>query len=188
LNHRKLLAIAAALGALGVASPAYAQSDPTSVTITGGTLAYTTPLTAGNFPNVTLDGTQKVVTANVNPYVVTDSRGGAAGWNLTVEATQFTSASSATLPQGSLQMALPPLPTKNVLDNPLGLPPTVQPTLNAIDGGSAQKVVSAAAAPLVGAGAWTFTPLPSALTLSVPGVVTPGTYTSTITTTLSSGP
>ena len=188
MNHRKLVAIAATLGVLPSAGPAYAQSDPTSVTINGGTLAYTTPLTAGNFPSVTLDGTQNVVTANVNPYVVTDSRGGAAGWNLTVEATQFTSASTDTLPQGSLRMALPPVPTKNAVDNPLGLTPTVQPTLDAIDGGSAQKLVSAAAAPLVGAGAWTFTPLPGALTLTVPGVVPPGTYTSTITTTLSSGP
>ncbi len=145
-------------------------------------------MTADNFPSVTLDGTLKVVTADVNPYVVTDSRGGSAGSNLTVQASQFTSASSDTLPQGSLLMALPPLPTKDPVANPLGLPPAVQPTLDAIDGGSAQKLVSAAAAPLVGGGAWTLTPLPAALTLTVPGVATPGTYTSTITTTLATGP
>ncbi len=126
--------------------------------------------------------------SHVPPQAVTDARGGSLGWNLTVQASQFTSPSSNVLPQGSLVMAVPPLPTKDPVANPLGLPPAVQPTLTAIDGGSAQKLVSAAAAPLVGAGAWTFTPLPDALTLSLPGVVAPGTYTSTITTTLSSGP
>ena len=188
MHQRKLVMIAAALGLLALAGPARAAVDPTSITIAGGTLEYTTPLTAGNFPNVTLDGTPKVVTANVNPYVVTDSRGGSAGWNLTIQASQFTNAGSDTLPQGSMRMVLPPLPTKDPVANPLGLPPAIQPTLNAIDSGSAQKVVSAAAAPLVGAGAWTFTPTPAALALTVPGVAPPGTYTSTITTTLSTGP
>src|SRR6266540_2314539 len=178
-----LTAAFAAVAALAAAGPASAATDPTSVSIAAGSLEYTTPLTAGNFPNVTLDGTQKIVSANVSPYVITDSRGGSAGWNLTIEASQFTSAGSDTLPQGSLLMALPPVPTKNAVTNPLGLPPTVALTLDAIDNGTAQKVVSAAALPLVGAGAWTFTPLSNALTLTVPAVVPPGTYTSTITTT-----
>lgn len=188
MEHRKLITLLAALSALALASPAQAATDSTSVTINAGTLDYTTPLTAGDFPSVTLDGTQKVVNADVNPYVVTDSRGGSAGWNLTIEASQFTTSGSATLPQGSLVMALPPVPTKDAVTNPLGLPPTVQATLSAIDGGSAQKVVSAAALPLVGAGAWTFTPLANALTLTVPAAATAGTYSSTITTTLSTGP
>ncbi|MBA3261984.1 MAG: hypothetical protein H0T69_05860, partial [Thermoleophilaceae bacterium] len=76
MYHRTLVTIAAALGFLGLAGPAHAAVDPTSVTIIGGSLVYTTSLTADNFPSVTLDGTQKVVTAGVNPYVVTDSRGG----------------------------------------------------------------------------------------------------------------
>ena len=187
IHRRKLVAIMTAFGLMALAGPAQAAVDDTSVTIIGGALVYTTQLTAGDFPSVTLDGSAKVVTTNVNPYVVTDSRGGASGWNLTVQASQFSTGSN-TLPQGSLLMTVPPLPTKELLANPLGLPPTVQPTLSAIDGGSAQKIVSAAALPLVGGGAWTFTPLPNALALSVPAVVTPGTYTSTITTTLSTGP
>jgi len=189
MQHRKrLVAVVAALGTLGLAGAAHAATDPTSITIAGGTLDYTTPLTAGNFPGVTLDGTPKVVTAAVAPYVVTDSRGGAAGWNLTIQASQFTNAGSDTLPAGSLAMVLPPVPTKDVLANPLGLPPTVQATLDPLDGGSAQKIVSAAATALVGGGAWTFTPLPAALVLTVPGTAPPGTYSSTITTTLSTGP
>ena len=57
MYERKLVAVAAALGLLALAGPASAAVDPTSVTINGGTLEYTTPLTAANFPNVTLDGT-----------------------------------------------------------------------------------------------------------------------------------
>jgi hypothetical protein len=182
------IALIAAFGALATAGPAAAATDATSVTIAAGGLEYTTALTAGNFPNVTLDGTQKTVSANVSPYVITDSRGGSAGWNLTIEASRFTSASADMLPQGALAMALPPLPTKNAVTNPLGVTPTVALTLDPIDNGTAQKVLSAAALPLSGAGAWTITPLPSALTLTVPAVVPPGTYTSTITTTLSTGP
>jgi hypothetical protein len=185
---RPLTLLVATLGFLVAAGPAQSATDSTSVTIAAGTLDYTTPLTAANFPAVTLDGTQKIVTADVNPYVITDSRGGSAGWNLTIQASQFTSAGGDTLPQGSLLMALPPVPTKNVATNPLGLPPTVALTLNPIDNGSAQTVLSAAALPLTGAGAWTATPLPGALTLTIPAVVTPGTYTSTITTTLATGP
>jgi hypothetical protein len=186
---RVLVVICAVLGALAVAAPAHAAADPTSVTISAGTLQYTTPLTASDFPSVTLSGAQRVVTTDVNPYAVTDARGGAAGWNLTIAASQFSDGASNTLPTGSLLMAVPPPPTTNTLQNPLALPPTVQPTLSAIDGAAAaQKIASAAALPLAGAGMWTFAPLTGALTLSVPAAVTPGTYTSTITTTLSTGP
>jgi hypothetical protein len=182
------MALLILIGVLVAASPASAATDTTSITLAAGTLEYTTPFAAANFPNVTLNGSQQTVTANVSPYVITDSRGGSAGWNLTIEASQFTNASSDTLPEGSLAMTLPPIPTKNVLANPLGLPPTVSLALDPLDDGAAQKVLSAAALPLAGAGAWTATPLPGALTLTVPAAAPPGTYTSTITTTLSTGP
>jgi len=188
MHPRTFVLIASAVFALAAAAPASAATDDTSVAIAGGELVYTTALTADNFPGVTLDGAQKVVTANIAPYVVTDARGGSAGWNLTIAASAFSDGGGNTLPAGSLRMTVPPVPTKNTVQNPLALPPTVQPTLSAIDGATAQKVVSAAAAPLVGAGTWTLTPLSGALTLTVPAAVTAGTYTSTITTTLATGP
>ena len=188
MHPRQLVVIASTLGALGVAAPAHAASDPASVTIAGGTLQYTTPLTANDFPGVTLNGAQRIVSTDVNPYAVTDARGAAAGWNLTIAASQFSDGGSNTLPTGSLRMTVPPAPTTDTAQNPLALPPTGQPTLSAIDGAAAQKIASAAAVPLAGAGMWTFTPLTNALTLTVPAAVAPGTYTSTITTTLSTGP
>ncbi|HEV2724356.1 MAG TPA: WxL domain-containing protein [Thermoleophilaceae bacterium] len=176
------LAVVAA-GAVGPAA-AVAATDTTSVAIAAGSLDYTTPLTAGNFPATTLTGAQQTKSADISPYTVTDSRGGSAGWNLTVAASQFSSGTD-TLPAGSLGMALAPVPT-TTLGN-LGVAPLPVAT-TAIDNGTTQKFVSAAAVPLGGAGAWTFSPPAGALTLTVPPAVAPGTYTSTITTTLATGP
>lgn len=183
----RALPIALLTGAALVAVPASAIAavDDTSVAIAGGTLDYTTPLAAGNFPATTLTGLAQTKTADIAPYVVNDSRGGALGWNLTIAASQFTSGLN-TLPLGSLAMALPPVPTTTVGN--LGIAPVPSTTLNAIDGGTTQKIVSAAAVALGGAGQWTFTPLTGALTLTVPPAVAPGTYSSTITTTLATGP
>ena len=181
-----LCVLAAATGVAAMPAAAGAQStDTTSVTIAGGTLDYTTPLTAGNFPATTLSGLQQVKTADIAPYKVTDARGGSAGWNLTIAASQFTSGAD-TLPTGSLVMAAPPVPTTTAGN--LGVAPVPQVVASPIDGGSTQKIVSAAAAPLSGAGTWTFTPLAGTLTLTIPPAVAPGTYTSTITTTLATGP
>jgi putative surface cell wall-binding protein len=189
MQVRMTAAVVAALGALGVAAgPAQAADDTTSIAISAGALTYVTPLAAANFPAVTLNGLQQTARTSISPFVVNDARGGSAGWNLTVEASQFThSNGSDTLPAGSMSMALPPVPTTTVGN--LGTPPVVTGTaLQPLDGGSAQKVVSAPATPLSGAGQWTFTPLADTLTLLVPAAVEPGTYTSTITSTLSTGP
>lgn len=184
---RKALVALAATASLLAPAAAHAATDTSSITISGGTLDYTTPLTASDFPATTLTGVQQVKTADVAPFAVTDSRGGAAGWHLTIQASQFTSGSD-TLPAGSLIMATPPVPT-TTLGN-LGIVPVPNATLatTPIDNGSAQNVASAAAVALGGAGKWTFTPLTGALTLTVPPAVAPGTYTSTITTTLATGP
>ncbi len=177
---------AAAVAAAALApTAALAATDTTSVAIGGGSLEYTTPLAAGDFPATTLTGLQQAATADISPYKVTDSRGGSAGWNLTIAASRFTSGTDQ-LPTGSLSLATPPVPTTPLTN--LGVPPVPAVVGSPIDGGSTQKVVSAAALPLSGAGAWTFTPVTGALTLMVPPAVAPGTYTSTITTTLSTGP
>jgi hypothetical protein len=181
---------AVSLTAIAALAPATAQAatDTTSIAITGGTLEYTTPFAAGDFPATTLTGAQQTKSANVEAFVVTDSRGGSAGWHLTIAASQFTASGGDTLPTGSLTMAVPPVPT-TTLGN-LGIAPVPNATLAAtpIDGGSTQNIASAAALALSGAGKWTFTPLTGALSLTVPPAVAPGTYTSTITTTLATGP
>lgn len=184
--RRTLVLTAAALA--GAAAPAAAATDTTSIAIASGALSYATPLAAGDFPGTTLNGRAQTVSANISPFSVVDARGGSAGWNLTVEATQFSDGAGGTLPAGSLTMTLPPAPTTDALENPLAVPPVVSLSLNALDGGGAQQIASAPAVALGGAGTWAFTPLPGALALRVPAAVKPGTYTSTITTTLATGP
>jgi hypothetical protein len=185
---RRAAALAAITASLTVAVSAAAATDTTSVTITGGSLSYTTPLVASDFPDVQLNGLTQVVTANISPYAVTDARGTNDGWNLTVEATRFDDGSGVKLPAGSLTMVNVPVPLPGVSLAGL-VPPVPSVPLNPIDGGgTAQKIASALAAPLSGTGQWTFTPTAGALVLSVPPTAAPGTYSSTITTTLATGP
>lgn len=180
--------VVAGLCALPAAAPA-ATTD-TSITLGAGALTYTTPLSAANFPNTTLTGLPQAVHASINPWVVTDARGSLLnGWNVTVSASQFSTggASPSTLPSGSLTLATPAVPTTTVGN--VSVPPVPQPLAAPIDGGSTQKLVSAAVG--TGLGQWTFTPLNPAggdLLLNVPPGAVAGTYTSTITTTLSTGP
>lgn len=186
-RSRRLILSVSAIALLASPAPARAETDTSSIAITGGSLEYTTPLAAGDFPATTLNGAPQIKAADINPFKVTDSRGGSAGWHLSIAASQFSSGAS-TLPSGSLTMAVPPVPTTTLTN--LGVAPVPNAALAAtpIDGGSTQVIASAAAVPLGGAGAWTFTPVAGALTLTVPPAVAPGTYSSTITTTLSTGP
>jgi putative surface cell wall-binding protein len=183
-----LSALLATLGALP-ASAAAATTTP-SITLGPGTLSYTTPLTAQNFPNTTLTGLAQTVHAPLNPWAVTDARGSLLnGWNVTVSASQFSTGGGSpnTLPTGSLSLTTPPVPT-TTLGN-LSVPPVPVPTAAPIDGGSTQKIVTALLA--TGLGEWNFTPLNVAagdLLLIVPAGAVAGTYTSTITTTLATGP
>jgi hypothetical protein len=169
---------------------AHAATDDMSISLLGGTLDYTTPLTAENFPATTLTGLPQVVHAAINPWVVTDSRGSlVAGWNMTVSASQFSTGggSPVSLPAGSMTMATSPVPATTVGNLSLAAAPV--PTLSAIDGAGAQKMATAAIAQ--GLGRWTFTPANLAggdLTLTIPANAVAGTYSSTITTTLATGP
>jgi hypothetical protein len=188
---RTTLVLSALLATLGVLpSSAAAATTTPSITLDAGTLSYTTPFTAQNFPNTTLTGLPQTVHAPVNAWVVTDARGSLLnGWNVTVSASQFSTGggSPSTLPTGSLTLATPPVPSTTVGN--LSLPPVPVPPAAPIDGGSTQKIVTAALA--AGLGQWTFTPLNAAggdLLLSVPAGAAAGTYTSTITTTLATGP
>jgi hypothetical protein len=183
-----LSALLATLGALPV--NATAATTAPSITLGPGTLSYTTPFTAQNFPNTTLTGLAQAVHASVNPWAVTDARGSLLnGWNVTVSASQFSTGggSPTTLPTGSLSLTTPPVPTTTFGN--LSLVPVPVPPAAPIDGGSTQKIVTASLA--TGLGEWIFTPLNTAggdLLLSVPAGSVAGTYTSTITTTLATGP
>jgi len=188
--HRRLIAVLATVALLTLTPAAQAALDDTSISLLAGTLDYTTPFTADNFPATSLTGLPQAVHATVNPWVVTDSRGSLiAGWNMTISATQFTTGGGSpnTLPAGSMTMATTPVPSTTFGN--ISLPPTPVAAAAALDGGAAQKIATSAIAQ--GLGRWTFTPvnlLGGDLTLNVPASAAAGTYTSTITTTLATGP
>ena len=145
-----------------------------------GSLSVTTP-SVGDFGGITLNGTARTTTATMGTFTVTDSRGTGVGWSVTVQATQFTSGGH-TLPLGSASMPVPSV--AKVTPQSTGLP-AIMPGPYTIDGISATKIASAAADGS-GEGSYIFTP--GLLTLSVPASTYAGTYTSTVTVSVISGP
>lgn len=178
-------------------SGALAADDDTSITINGGTLDYTTPFTAGDFPATTLTGLPQLKTANISDWTVNDARGSGDGWNVGISATPFTCTTAGTcgtsaFPDQSLRVATLAVPSTDVGN--LSTPPLVSALsgLTGIDttAGTTFKIAQsgATAGPMLGVGQWTFTNPAGGLAVTVPASTAPGTYTSTITTTLSSGP
>lgn len=97
--RRRLIPMLATVAALALTPAAHAATDTTSVSLLAGTLDYTTPFTAGNFPATTLTGLPQVVHATVNPWIVTDGRGSPLnGWNVTISATQFSTGGASPTP------------------------------------------------------------------------------------------
>jgi hypothetical protein len=181
---RKLgLAFAVAASAAALATPAHAAQDLTEVTVTAGTLDFGTAFSAANFPAVQLDGTVKTVAANVANWSVNDARGSLVGWNVTIAASPFTDAvSGAVLPAGTLSLTAPTVTAGSGQASTLK-PTAAGPAIAAIDAGTVPFI---AAAPLTGQGLWNFTQGADQLSLTIPSTVLAGTYSSTITTTLSS--
>jgi hypothetical protein len=180
---KKLVINVAAFGFVigGFAQVSFA-AESTS-TITGGTLSITQP-TIGSFADVILDGSVQTTTATVGSFTVTDATGTGNGWNVVVKASQFSdSINSLTLPTDSLSIALPTVTAKDGAD----LASTVTPNMGTIDNGTGVKILSAALEG--GMGAYDIAYASDALTLNLlPKDVKAGTYTSTITVTVTTGP
>lgn len=190
-----ITAVAGSVLIVGLGAPAAFAADATDVTVNGGSLGITVDPTAGNFGAVTLDGAAKTTTATFDGFEVNDARGTGAGWNVTVQATQFAEwdstlnanaggyvPSGKTLALNSLSLAAPTV----AADGTTSAAPSVLTGPFSIDGGSAVKVASAAAGG--GMGKYDFTQATNPLTLSVPASVYAKTYRSTLTVSTVSGP
>jgi hypothetical protein len=198
MSARKWLAGSAALAALGLtigtapASAAGSTTDTTSITITAGSLDFGSNFTAANFPNTALTGLAQTVTTSVSNWSVNDATGSLLGWNVKIGATRFTdnngtagdTSDDKTLPLGSLSLTAPTASAGASQSNLLA--PVVQPLTTALDNGTADVPVAVAAL-TKGQGLWNFTQGNNHLSLVIPATTEAGTYTSTITTTLSSG-
>lgn len=170
----------------GAAGPAlvaqtYVIQPPLSLCGSGG--ATLTPPATIVFPSVALNGQDRLSTATM-PLTVNDQTGIMAGWSISATSTTFTNG-SATLPVGATKITgvsplglggICSLPSLANLGYPLTLPAAaVAPT--------AIKLISAA----VGTGAGPAT-VNVGTTLEVPANALVGTYSSTWTLTLGSGP
>ena len=188
VNYAKVrwlgLALAAAL-AVGTAGPAFA--DSVSVTVTGGTLLMTTTTNAAG--GVTLSGLDQTTTYTVD-VTVTDPTGTGNGWHVAMTSTTFstgggspkmlsTSASKITA-RPSASCAVGSTCTVATDGSVVSYPYTVPAGSTAP---TATKMYSAAAN--TGMGAMAFSPT---VTVSIPANTYAGTYSSTLTFAIVSGP
>ena len=190
-NLRRLVVstVAASIVFAAAQTPGALAADDANVTITGGLLSITNPA-VGNFAGVTLNGTAQTTTATFGAFSATDARGTGAGWNVTVQATQFAEhngtiyvASGETLPTSSLSM---PAPTVAKSDGTSSAEPSITAGPYTIDAGSAVKIASAAADG-TGMGSYDFTQGGS-LSLHIPASAYAKTYRSDVTLSVVTGP
>jgi hypothetical protein len=151
-------------------------------TCTGGSLTLTAPATLG-FPSLTINGTDQTISTTLQ-LTPDDESGSGAGWNITGTSTTFTNAASRTLPTTATQVtaaavaavgATCALPTSSIT-YPTTLPAGGTPP-------TAVKLYNAAAATGTGPATLTLT-----ARLSVPANSYNGTYNSTWTLAIVSGP
>jgi hypothetical protein len=143
--------------------------------------------TVGNFNPVTLNGTDQLTSATIAPFVITDSSGSGAGWNVTLQVPSFRNGSGVDCSVG----ATASIAGANVSMNP--------PVVTAGDGLTSMTGVTAAGftdftAPrtiidaATGDGAGTYDVAPEIVRLIVPANSAVGAYCTQATMAITSGP
>jgi hypothetical protein len=185
-SHLTLALIGAMILAATTAPAAMASGVSTSVTLTGGGLSFSTTPSASDFAATTLTGALQTIHTSFPSWGVDDATGSGAGWHVTFQASQFTGPGAVTLPEGSLVLTAP-IVTPNGVN--VAVPPIPEGLTFTLDNGSAVPIVHALAG--TGQGSWTMTQANATggdLALSIPANAAAGTYTSTLTFTLATGP
>jgi hypothetical protein len=181
-----LTAAVALLASLLLPGAALASGNSTSVTLTAGSLSFSTTPSASNFPSTALTGAAQTIHTNLATWGVDDATGSGAGWHVTFQASQFSGTGPITLPEGSLVLTAPVAAASGIN---LAVPPLLQGATFTLDAGAAVPIAHALAG--TGQGSWTFTQsnlTGGDLALTIPANATAGTYTSNITFTLAAGP
>ncbi|WP_010651681.1 WxL domain-containing protein [Oceanobacillus massiliensis] len=153
----------------------------TSTTLEGGSLSIN-EISIEQFGATTLSGATQDITTTINPFTVVDATGTGSGWNLSISATQLTTADGLqTLPENSLSISAPTIEAESgsseagALENKTGV----------IDSETGVKFLTAETEEGMG----TFNLSESDLNLKLlPKETKAGTYTSTITFNLVTGP
>lgn len=175
---RKTIFGVAAAALLAAAPMAHAATDDTSVTLEAGTPVLTAPA-FGDFGTVTLNGARQNVNASVADWSVND-RGAANGWDVHVSATVPATAGAVTLATATMNLSAPDADAADELN---------ASTAPSVLGGNivGSGVTVADAADENGLGIWNLAQGATDLQLQIPSDAKAGTYTSTITTTLTAG-
>jgi hypothetical protein len=177
MRYSRLLSlVAVALVALVAVAAAAAGTITTTATITG-TAGLSLNLPSNPSISDTLDGTDQTV--SYGPVLgVVDARGTGAGWNLTISATNFSDGAGHTLAPGAVTAAAQAChaaSTCTAATNTITYPLTIT--------GVAAKAFNAAST--TGIGKVDVTPT---IAVAIPGNTFAGTYTSTVTLAVATGP
>lgn len=193
MKFRSLAVAGAAAASFAAPGSALAQStDTTAITLTAGTLTFSDIFDASDFASTALTGLVKTVTTGTGTWAVNDARGSLLGWNVKIRATRFATADATPikLPAGSLTYAGVGASDITAGAGQLSSTAPVAVTVAAaIDSDSTTSDQAIANAVLGGGGGqWNFAAKTAGLTLVIPADAKAGTYTSTITTTLTGSP
>lgn len=177
-------AIAAGVAMTTLSAPALAatESGTTEATINGGSLSIEN-LSISSFAETTLDGSVQTLTTDIGDYTVVDSTGSGSGWQLNVDAAPLTNADDYALPANSLNMSAPSVSAEEGSSDS----GTIATQEGDIDTGSETGVNILSAQADGGMGTFTLSDTDLSLDLQ-PKDVKEGTYTSTVTFSLVSGP
>ena len=169
----------------GSAIAAFADSGTSAtVAVNTGTLTESGPGSGVSATPVTLNGSDQTTSYSLG-LTVTDARGSGAGWNLTITSTTFTSSGHSLPTTASSITGVSALcvanttctnPTSSGVTYPLGVPA-------AATAPTAVKFYNAAGN--TGMGSFTITPT---VTISIPANTFTGSYTSTVSVAVVSGP
>lgn len=159
----------------------FAVNPAPDAVISGGTLEVT-DLIIADFTPVTLDGTTQTTAAVVSDTTLTDSTGTGAGWNISLTASAFTNVGLDVLSLGSLELGTVSIAVQEIGSTDITNIVISQGNIDTVSG------VNILSAPLdEGMGTYTVSMTPMTLTL-LPKEAMAGTYTSTVTVALVSGP
>jgi hypothetical protein len=184
-TRRVIIGVAVvALSLAAFAGPASAAAG--DLPVAAGTLGFDQPLGTpafGAFTGITLNGSPQVTSANLAPYIVTDATGSGSGWNVTIQLSQLTNGGH-TLPLDSVHTTAGIVKADPGTTSPVPTMSALTGAANGADHATPQKLASAAASE--GMGVYLISPKPFVLT--VPANAYVGTYTSTVTVAINSGP
>jgi hypothetical protein len=178
-----IVAMLATLALLAGAASVFAEDA--TVTVSGGSLSVTAAAVA--LSGITLDGSDQTATSafGSNSWTAEDATGSGSGWNVTIIADDFSDGGTETIDisQADQEFKIQVEDANITVISGNTKPTTSVASLTAIDNATPLKIVSAAADE--GMGEYN---IPPAFELEVPSETAVGSYTSTMTIAVNSGP